>query len=50
MSRPIIPNWAYRLTGTLRWKRAAARYGVRRQQTGRPYARDAAEAGASRSA
>jgi hypothetical protein len=49
MSRPIIPNWAYRLTGTLRWKRSAAQYGVRKQQTGRPYARGATDVGASRS-
>jgi multimeric flavodoxin WrbA len=37
MSRPIIPHWAYRLTGTLRWKRTAGHYGVRKQQAGRPY-------------
>ncbi len=49
MSRPIIPNWEYRLTGTLRWKRSAGQYGVRNQQTGRPYARDATDVGASRS-
>jgi multimeric flavodoxin WrbA len=37
ISKPIIPNWAYRLTGTLRWKRAASQHGVRAQQNGRPY-------------
>jgi multimeric flavodoxin WrbA len=37
ISKPIIPHWAYRLSGTMRWKLSARQYGVRAQQRGRPY-------------
>jgi len=50
MARSLIPHWAYRLTGTLRWRRSAARYGVRKLQRGRPYAPDTTEVRASHSA
>ncbi|MCX7790659.1 MAG: NAD(P)H-dependent oxidoreductase [Chloroflexaceae bacterium] len=37
ISKPLIPPWAYRLVGTLGWRRAARRWGAQKDLKRRPY-------------
>ena len=37
MSKPIIPNWLYKMFGSFGWKQAAKRYGVQKQLSATPY-------------
>ncbi len=39
MSKPVIPAWAYRLTGGWGWRPAAKKYGVLKELDRTPYAR-----------
>lgn len=37
MSKPVIPNWMYKLMGAFGWNQAARQYGVQKQIKTRPY-------------
>lgn len=37
MGKPLLPPWAYRLVGTLGWRRAARRWGAQKDLKRRPY-------------
>jgi hypothetical protein len=37
LSKPIIPNWMYKLFGGFGWKQSAQQYGVRNQLRRQPY-------------
>jgi len=37
MSKPIIPNWLYKMFGSFGWKQAAKQYGVQKQLFAKPY-------------